>query len=80
MTVVKKFSEYKAISVMIPENYAYIVVDENEFNRIIKENFNKKSKAIVYRLNGFKFIVDAKESVLIQLGSIVNHEIDNLYI
>ena len=63
------FKEYKVVSIMIPENYVTIVVNKNEFTKIIKENYNKKSKAIIYNTNNFKYLIDAKLNIVIQTGS-----------
>lgn len=63
------FKEYKVVSIMIPENYVVIVADKDEFTRIIKENYNKKSKAIIYTVNGFKYLIDSKSDIVIQSGN-----------
>lgn len=60
------YKEYKVTSIMIPENYVVIVTDKNEFMKIIKENYNKKSKAIIYNMNGFKYLIDIKSAIVIQ--------------
>ncbi len=60
------YKEYKAISIIIPENYATVVVDKGEFEKIIKDNYNKKCKAIVYNLNGFRYLLDTNADVVVQ--------------
>ena len=58
--------EYNINSIMIPEGYVIITMEETEFIRIITENFNKKNKAIVYIWNNTKYMIDAKAHILLQ--------------
>lgn len=62
------FKEYQVESIMIPENYVVIITNKNEFMKIIKDNYNKKSKAIIYNVNGYKYLIDAKSNIVIQSG------------
>jgi tRNA(His) 5'-end guanylyltransferase len=63
------FKEYKIESIMIPENYVVITTNGENFTKIIKENYTKKSKAIIYSMNRFKYLVDANSNIVIQTES-----------
>ncbi len=63
------FKEYKIESIMIPENYVVITTNGENFTKIIKENYTKKSKAIIYNMNRFKYLVDANSNIVIQTES-----------
>ncbi len=51
---------------MVPEGYIIITVEEPEFLRIVKENFSKKNKAIVYVSENIKYLIDTKAHIMVQ--------------
>lgn len=57
--------EYNVNSIILPEGYVVITMQETEFVRIIKDNFTKKNKAIVYIWNNVKYLVDTKSHIVI---------------
>lgn len=57
--------EYNVNSIILPEGYVVITMQETEFIRIIKDNFTKKNKAIVYIWNNVKYLVDTKSHIVI---------------
>lgn len=65
----RMIKEYCVDSIIFPEGYVTIVMHEEEFKRILSENFNKKNKAIVYVWNNMEYYIDTRSHIVLACSS-----------